>query len=1039
MQAALNFPIVGIGASAGGTQALEGFFTGLPEQPGFAIVIVTHLSPERESALPAIVARFTRLPVHVAADDQIVEKDHVYVLPANAILGIKEGRLRLSPLPPGRRDRKPIDIFFSALAEDHGELAVGVILSGGDSDGTLGAKAIKERGGLTLAQVADSFGPHHADMPNSAIASGLVDFAVPAEGMGGKLVEFARGAHVPEDMAVDPGNEDGSGTLEGARMEICEILRSQIGHDFSGYKTKTFIRRVRRRMQVVQVDTIDAYVEHLRQTPQEVGELFRDLLISVTNFFRDADAFECLATLVIPKLFEHKGADDVVRIWVPGCATGEEVYSLGILLREYMEPLQAAPRVQIFATDIDEQALSVARGARYPEPLLEGVSPERRDRFFFQDAGSFVVAKEVRDLCIFSPHSVIRDPPFSRIDMVSCRNLLIYFGADVQRRVIPIFHYALRPDGYLFLGTSEGISQFDELFIPLEKKHRIFQRRSDVATPVRLPSLMTSQEHGKGPGAFQRRAPRGGAALRQVVDNQILERFAPPHVVVNREGDVVYYSTRTGRYLEAAAGAPTRQIFTMARKGLQLELRTIFREAVESGATAMREGVAVEKDDGRVQLTNLIVEPLPARPGEGQLFLILFMDQGPVLSREEALNRAHALHDGATLRMERELRETRERLQSVVEEYETALEELKSSNEELQSTNEELEAPKEELVSLNEELHTVNQELNGKVEELDRAHSDLQNLFDSTSVATVFLDKNLAIRSFTPAMMDVFNIRPADLGRPITDLSSRVRLPNFKEEIARVFAERQILERRIESEDKLEHYLVRLAPYRNSDHKTDGVVVTFLNISNLMRAEARQQVLISELQHRTRNLLTVVQSIARQTLSDDSGFKAFSNRLAALGRLQGIVSKAPGDKVDLADIVRLELEVLSSAVAGKVAISGPSVPLAAEAVQTLALALHELATNALKYGALRNGPGRLDIGWRVERRGASGALLIFEWRESGLQTPPDSSRKGYGRQLIEQALTYTLRAKTELSFGADGIACRIELPLADMDIHPADI
>lgn len=1030
-----RFPVAGVGASAGGIEALDGFFRGMPAEPGAALVVVTHLGPERESLLHEIMARYTALPVQVAADGVQVEINNVYVLPSNAVLGIENGRLRVHAQDTGRRERKPIDIFFSELAHDQGEVAVGIVLSGGDSDGTLGVKAIKERGGLTMAQIADGFGPQHPSMPESAIATGLIDFAIPVEQMGAKLAEFARSSYVLDDIAFKARNAAEQQQLDDARKEIYSILRGQLGHDFSGYKTNTFMRRVQRRMQVSHVEAIDAYVEHLRRDPQEVGALFRDLLINVTSFFRDADAFEKLANTVIPKLFEERGANDVVRVWVPGCATGEEVYSLGILLREHMDMLAIVPRVQIFASDIDEHALGVARAAKYPGQLLDGISPERRDRFFIPDGASFVLAKEVRDLCIFSPHSVIRDPPFSRIDLVSCRNLLIYFGQDVQGQVIPTFHYALRPEGYLFLGSSESVSQFDDLFAPIEKKHRIFRRRSVPAPHMRLPLMVSSMRAGHAGELTARRTEVGGVALRQMVDVHVLERFSPPHVLVNRDGDVAYYSARTGKYLEVPAGVPSRQIFTMARKGIRLELRTLFREAVESGRSVTREGIPVEEDDGRVQIVNVTVEPLGSKPGGEQFFLVLFIDQGAVLSREEALSRAHAAHDGTAVQMERELREARERLQSVIEEYETALEELKSSNEELvsvneemQSTNEELEASKEELVSLNEELHTVNSELTGKIEALDRANSDLQNLFDSTAVATVFLDRHLVIRSFTPAMMDVFNIRPADRGRPITDLASPLNMPDFGNDIARTVAEGKAIERRIDSTDQTVNYLVRLAPYRNGDRRADGLVITFLNITGLTRAETRQKMLIAELQHRTRNLLALVESVALQTLQKEPPREAFVSRLRALGRLQGMLGKATVDHLELGDIVRMEIETIAGNHAANVVIVGPAVPLGLEYVQNVALAIHELTTNAVKYGALKDGQGQLHIRWRVEDVQQDQSLLILDWRESGLATRPDSSRRGYGRQLIEQALAYSLRAKAELLFGEDDVSCRIEMP-----------
>ena len=847
MSVAVTFPIIGVGASAGGVEALEGLMRGLPAEPGLALVIVTHLSPDRESLLHEVVARYTKLPVQIAADGMEVECDHIYVMPADAILGIQNGRLQLLK-HSARRVRKPIDIFFSALAVDAGEFSGGVVLSGGDGDGTLGIKAIKERGGITLAQVTDGFGPQHPDMPDSAISSGLVDFAVPADEMGAKLAEFVRGTALL-DGKITGGLQNSVGEAEDESLvEIYGILRNQIGHDFSGYKTKTFMRRVQRRMQVTQLATLEGYLERLRQDHQEVASLFRDLLINVTNFFRDEDAFETLRTSVIPKLFEGRGADDTVRIWVPGCATGEEVYSIAILMRERMETLTAVPRVQIFASDIDERSLLVARTARYPGALLDSVTPERRKRFFISDGGGFVVSKDVRELCIFSPHSVIRDPPFSRIDMVSCRNLLIYFGQEAQNQVIPTFHYALRPDGYLFLGSAENVSQFEELFSAVDKRHKIFRRRSDVATPLRLPLHFHGLHAGAKPELGFRRPSLAGSALRQTVDEQVLEHFSPPHVVIDHDGDVVYYSTRTGKYLEAPPGAPTRQILTLARKELRLDLRTLLRDAVESGRSATREGVSIEGEEGSVQLVTLTVEPLEDRNSGGPLFLVLFDDQGPMLSRAEAITRAEKIQNGFAADVERELRDTRDRLQSTIEEYETALEELKSSNEELvsvneemQSTNEELEASKEELQSVNEELHTVNGELSDKVEALDRANSDLQNLFESTDVATVFLDRKLVTRSFTPAVAKIFNILPTDRGRPITDLSSKLHLGSFAGDIQAVSAGAAPIERRVDSKDNAAHYLARVAPYRDGNQKIEGVVVTFIDVTTVTRADARQK------------------------------------------------------------------------------------------------------------------------------------------------------------------------------------------------------
>lgn len=1034
-----TYPIVGIGASAGGIEALERLFRNMPDNPGLGFVVVTHLSPDRSSLLDEVLARYTTMPVVVAAEGMEVAINTVYLRPSGSTLTIADGRLRLRPGAKDRPERQPVDIFLASLAKDCGECAASIVLSGGDGDGTLGTKAVKEAGGLTLAQVADGHGPSHPDMPLSAIATGLVDFAVPAEQMGTPLVTFARGI-ADADMAEVSADTSGSGERgDERRHEIYAILRNQVGHDFSGYKVKTFDRRVLRRMQVAQRDTLEAYLELLRREPKEAGALFRDLLINVTNFFRDAEAFDKLAEIVIPRLLEGRGADDVVRVWVPGCATGEEVYSVAILMREYMERLAAVPRVQIFATDIDERALAIARAGRYPEGLLDNLTPERRKRYFIEDGGSSVLTKDVRDLCVFLPHSVIRDPPFSRIDLISCRNLLIYFGPDIQNQVIPTFHYALRPGGYLFLGTSESVSQFADVFTPLDKKQRIFRSRDTRSGSLPLPALVGSTARLFPSPSTQIVRPQlsGGTVVRQAVERQVLERFGPAHVVATRDGDVVYYSPRTGKYLEPAAGAPTRQLVNMARKGLRLDLRTAFADAVDRNARVTREGLAVETEDGRIQLVTLTVEPMAESDEDRPLFLVLFADEGSVLSRETALTRAQLQHGGAVAHLETELRETRERLQSLIEEYETALEELKSSNEELvsvneelQSTNEELEASKEELQSLNEELHTVNAELNLKVEALDRANSDLQNLFESTPLATVFLDRNLAIRSYTPAVTDIFNILPGDRGRPLTDLASRVAVPDLSADVAAVMSSGQMVERTPDRTGAGPHLLVRLAPYRGAGEQVDGIVVTFINISTLINAEKRQQVLIDELLHRTRNLLAVVRNIARQTLGRGGSVDTFSERLSALGRVQNLVTLAATDAVDLRELITLEFDAHGALGSGQVTIEGPPVALRLGQVQTFALALHELSTNAVKHGALKVPEGRLAVRWRIIQRPAGAGQLVLDWVETGLRLDPAAvAGQGYGRELIERALTFDLQARTRFEIAPGGATCRIEVDL----------
>ncbi len=832
------FPVVGIGASAGGLHALEEFFQAMPPQPGMAFVIVMHLAPDRKSLLTEILARHANLVVEVARDNQWIEKNKVYVLPPGAILTMSDGRLRLRNTGVADHQSNPIDVFFSALARDRGEHAVGVVLSGSGADGVIGVKAIKEHGGVTLAQAMDATGPDFSGMPNSAIASGLVDFAIPVDQMAARLIENLRSFDAFRQLAESPGDVERA--IAEARAAICETVRDETGHDLSGYKTRTFMRRVHRRMQATNCENINSYVAFLRQNPDEANVLFRDLLIIVTSFFRDSEAFEELEKTVIPRLFENREAADWVRIWVPGCATGEEAVSIAILLREYMFKLRVAPRVTIFATEIDAAALHAARIGRYPETAMEGVSRERRQRFFTADASGYVVAKEVRELCVYSAHDILRDPPFSRMNMISCRNLLIYFNARAQRRLFPVFHYALRPQGFLFLGMSESIGRFTDLFAPYDKRHCLFQAR-DTGRSTRIPLM----DRVSPPVAFATLSstptcPRPATQLRQLVEARIADRFAPPHVVVNEEGDIVYFSARTGKCLEASPGAPSHHLLSMARKGLRLDLRGALREAIDTRRTARRPNLKVEMADGSFELMSLTVDPLSAQAGDQRLYLVLFDDCCSVPVVVDVSDR-----DVGAERQEAALSDMRERLQTTIEAYETTLEELKSVNEalvslneEMQSTNEELESSKEELQSLNEELQTSNHELYIKIEELDRANADLRNVFVSTRIATVFLDRKLVIRGFTPTASALFNIVPTDAGRPLTDFATKLDYPRLQTELQEVLNTGTVMEQRVRTNDvPSSYYIARLTPYYEPAQQISGVVATFIDTTSLVRSQ----------------------------------------------------------------------------------------------------------------------------------------------------------------------------------------------------------
>ncbi|MCJ2106068.1 PAS domain-containing protein [Methylobacterium sp. E-041] len=825
-----HFPIVGIGASAGGIEAMQGFFRGVPETLGAAFVIVTHLSRDHKSLLPDVLARFTPLEVETATDGAPVRPGRIYVMPGGFVMGIVDGRLTLRPLEPKVRETKPVDIFLTALALDQGERAVGVILSGGDGDGAIGIKAIKEHGGLTLAQTLDGFGPETPDMPLSSLRTGFVDFGEPAERMGDRIAAHSTAAR---EAQADPAAQELDAEL---LAEIFVILRSQVGHDFSGYKPNTFVRRLQRRIGVVGAAGPDAYLKRLRADPAEVGALFRDLLIGVTNFFRDAAAFEALATHVIPKLLDARAATEIVRVWVPACSTGEEVYSLAILLREHMLTLADPPRVQIFATDIDERSLTVARTGLYPRTYLSAVSPERVAQHFVVEGDSAVVKKAVRDLCTFAPHSVLRDPPFSRLDLVSCRNLLIYLGVDAQQQLMPVLHYALRPRGYLFIDMAENVTRFEDLFETIDKRHRIFQAR-DAIPPAQLPPMSGPDTAVfVGTGHPHRRNVKTHAALRHTVETLMLSEFTPPHAVVTRTGEAVHYSSRIGDHLEVVPGQPTRELAAMARKGLRLDLRTALREAIEGNTRVVRDSIGVELPDGRLQTITLVVKPLHTPSETEPLFLVVFDEAAAPVEKErrqalEADDRDAAIHG-----LERELSSTRERLQSVIEEYETSLEELKSSNEELysvneemQAANEELEAAKEETQSLNEELQTMNVELTSKIEAIDQLSDDQATLFEGMNVASVLLTPDLHIRMFTRAAAQIFGLQPSDVGRSLRNFSAPIALTWLSDEIPTVLATRRPSERTIEGADGA-RYHVRLMASSRKGSRAPGIVANFTNL-----------------------------------------------------------------------------------------------------------------------------------------------------------------------------------------------------------------
>ena len=1025
-------------------------------------MVVLHLPAGRKSLLPEILSRWTTMPVIEVDSHCQVEPGCIYVPRPGSITRMEGDRLLVSrPVMGDLREHAPIDVFFNSLALHLGEEAVGIVLSGTGSDGALGLKAIKEHGGLTLAQGVDGTAPMYPGMPDSAVATGAVDLVVSAEAMAGHILALYRERWTAGDEAEITGPDSNE-----IRLAICAVLLRQTGHDFSHYKDKTFLRRVQRRMLVLAIGEMPAYAERLQGDRAEAFMLFRDLLIGVTSFFRDEETFAILEQEVMPKLFNARRSDMVVRVWVPGCATGEEAYSLAILLQEYADRMPSpAPHVQVFATDIDEGAIATARAGRYPSVLLQRVTPERRARFFVEGAeGSYTVARDLRAICTFSAHSLTRDPPFSRIDLVSCRNLLIYLDSELQSAIIPAFHYSLVPGGILLLGSSETVSRHETLFAPLDRTHRIYVRLEGPSPPPRLfggarrgePSPRFAEDSGHV-ASGRRDAGRSGS--RAV--SRVLERYAPPFVVVTEDANIVQYSSRTGRYLEPVPGSPTQNALVLARRGLRMPLQLALRRAVETRRPAERADILVSAPGGEPTRVKLMVEPMLEQAGLA-LYLVVFIETpaGEGAARVELAEPG----DGQTTRLlEAELSETREQLQAITEEHDTALEELRSANEELhsvneelQSTNEELETSKEEIQSINEELQAANAQLSGNVDELDRKNSDLQNLFESTQVATIFLDPYLVIRGFTPAVAAIYNLIPSDIGRPLTDIATKLRYATLREDVKHVLAKLEPLERRVARDDGGAHYLMRILPYRAPDSTVDGTLVTFVDVTTIVQAEEHQRLLVDELNHRVKNMLTVVISMATQTMRRSQTMEDFSKdylgRVHALATAYSLLSNQGWQTVSLQHLLMEELSPFEDRERVNVAVSGPHVLLEPRAALALGMAVHELTTNAVKYGALSVPEGTVSVTWSVRDADARpgdgrpgdgqpgdgradggeaepGQLLDLQWEERDGPPVVAPLRRGFGTVMIERGLTQDMSAKVSLEFPRTGVIAKICAPL----------
>lgn len=856
---ATGFPIVGIGASAGGLAAFEAFFSGMPTDvdPGMAFVLVQHLAPDHKSILTELIRRYTRMQVFEVEDGMVVKPNCTYIIPPNCDMAFLNGELQLLEPSVPRGQRLPIDFFFRSLARDLGDRAIGVVLSGTGSDGTLGIRAIKGEGGMVMAQTIDS--AEYDGMPGSAIKTGMVDYELSPAEMPPRLIKYV--AHIFSDLPHGTFvHNSGAGNL---LSKIFVLLRARTGHDFSQYKISTIQRRIERRMAVNQIETMDKYVKFLQQTPVEVDELFRDFLIGVTNFFRDPDAFKELEEQVIPKLFASKATGESIRVWSTGCSTGEEAYSLAILLTEYQDVLKHNFKVQIFATDIDSHAISTARVGLYPSSISADVSPERLARYFTAEAdgSAYRINKSIRDMIVFSEQNVTRDPPFSKLDVISCRNLMIYMGSELQKKLIPMFHYALTPRGCLFLGTSETVGEFVDLFAVMDRKAKLYQRKDDFLGTQRsaagrfIPTAI-AQVPSATPVVDKQALPVR-RSLRELTEHALLQQVAPACALVSGKGDILYLYGRTGMYLEPAPGeAGINNILKMAREGLRLKLTTALHDAVATKKIVRIPGLSV-KTNGHFTLVNLTVRPVltgPTADSVEPLYLVI-LEEVPLSDPERQLldsNHVAAASglvgadvDSRIAELKKELIVKDEYLQITLEELESSNEELKSSNEEmqsvneeLQSTNEELETSKEELQSVNEELATINSELQIKVVDLSRVNNDMNNLLAGTGIAIVFVDHFLRILRFTPSATKIINLILSDVGRPVSHIvSNLIGYDSLPADVQYVLDTLIFKELEVQTTDG-KWFQMRIQPYRTLENRIEGAVITFMDIAERKQIEA---------------------------------------------------------------------------------------------------------------------------------------------------------------------------------------------------------
>ena len=841
-----SFPIVGIGASAGGLEAFSELLRTLPQKTGMAFVLVQHLDPTHASDLREILARTTKVPVQEVTDGVAVRPDHIYVIPPNTSMALKNGVLRLAARVLTRGQHMPIDLFLRSLAEDRGNRAISVILSGTASDGTEGSRAVKAAGGITFAQ--DEKSAKYSSMPHSVVAAGCVDFILPPARISKELSRVGQHPYLAPYSVGKASQAITSGQME----VLLSLLHEAIGVDFTHYKQTTLQRRIERRMVLHKLEKLKDYVRYVRNTPGEIEELYHDILIHVTGFFRDPEAFEALRKHVLPALFRNNHRGGTVRVWVPGCSSGEEAYSLAMAMLEYLwlettrtaKPALGATPFQIFATDISDSSLDRARAGLYSEALVTGISPERLRRFFMKIDGGYQIVKPVREMCIFAKQNIAKDPPFSNLDLISCRNLLIYLGPVLQKRVVPTLHYALKPSGFLLLGGAESLGAYSEYFAPLDKKNRIYQKKNSAThLPVHFGPPDSAVRRRKAANTKHETVPT--SPLEKEVDRLLLNRYVPASIVVNEQMEIVHFRGKTGQYLEPAAGQPTFSLAKMAREGLLVDLRAALTKAKKENAAVRKAGVRI-RANRHTREVNLEVTPL-RRQGTGERsYVIVFQDAPPIqpkgAQKKTKASNGKTSSSRENAHLKRQLAETREQFQTLIEEHETVSEEFKSANEEvlsaneeLQSTNEELETAKEELQSSNEELTTLNEELQSRNSELTAVNNDLLNVLGNVTLPVVIVGHDLHIRRFTTPAQKLLNLLPGDVGRRLSDIR-----PNLEVEDLGLIASESIenvttVEREVREAGTGIWHLMRVRPYKTWDSKIDGAVISFQDIDVMKR------------------------------------------------------------------------------------------------------------------------------------------------------------------------------------------------------------